>query len=168
MPCSTVTVPWAGSVASVISSGPASMSVSLARTSNVVAPESSATVAAVVDRDRRVVDARDGDRDGRRVAAVDGVGEVVGDRRAVVGVGRVGHDVRRALVDRHGAVGGVADGGDLERAAVDVGVVGEHVERRRAGVLGDGPRVVDRDRRVVDAGDGHRDRRGVAAVDACR
>ena len=46
MPWTTVAVPWAGVLASVISSGPASGSVSLARTLNVVAPESSSTVRA--------------------------------------------------------------------------------------------------------------------------
>ena len=49
-----------------------------------------------------------------------------------------------ATVDR--AVGGLGDGGDRLRAAVDVGVVGEHVDRVRARVLGDGGGVVDGDR----------------------
>ena len=47
----------------------------------------------------------------------------------------------------------------------EVGVVGQQVGRRRPGhVLGAVGGVVDRDRRVVDRGDGDRDRGGVGAA----
>ena len=72
------TVPLAGWVTEAIVMGPPSMSVSLARTSIAVAPDVLGDRGRVVDRDRGVVDAGDGDRHGGRRAAVEGVGEGVG------------------------------------------------------------------------------------------
>ena len=119
-------------------------------------------------RDRRVVAAGDGDRHCGDRAAVEGVGERVRGRAwravAVVGVGLVGEPGARPPVITTVPLAGRSSS-DRHRAGVDVGVVGQHVDRGGSGVLGHGRRVVHGRRRVVDAGDGDRDRGGGAAVE---
>ena len=82
---------------------------------------------------------------------------------AVVGVRLVGERVAAAATTTVPWAGWVAEA--ICFVPPSVGVVGEHVDRGRVGVLGDGRRVVDRDRVVVGAGHGHRDGRGRAAVE---
>ena len=117
---------------------------------------SSGVVADVVDGDRRVVDGRDRDRDGRRVVAArpvaDGVAERIGS--GVVGGRRVAD---LAGLDRGRAVARAADARDRQCVAVDIGVVGADVDELR-GVLGRRRRVVVGDRWVVDRGHGDRHR----------
>ena len=107
--------------------------------------------------------------DGRGRAAVQRVGEVVG-RRAVVAVVRVRRVAEAAAAHGNGdsAVGRVSGRGDRLRTAVDVGVVAQHVDRGRVGVLGHRGRVVDRRRRVVHAGDASRGRSRSSRRSTCR
>ena len=129
---------------------------------------------AVVGGDRRVIDGGDRQRErgGRRG---DPIGERVGDHRhsaVVVGhrreeVGTVGVDAERALGgDRGGLASGVDRGvtGDQELrhgedGALNIGVVGQEVTGD-VGIFGARRGVGDTDRRVIDRGDGERERRG--------
>ena len=122
----------------------------------------------VVHRRRRVVDAGDRDRDGRGRAAVQGVGERVRRRAgrcvAVVRIRLIGQP-RAAHGDDDRAVRRIRRRPDQLQAAIWIGVVRQHVDRGRRGVLGHSRGVVDRDRRVVHAGDRDRDGRRRAAVE---
>ena len=124
---------------------------SLARTLIVLAPESSATVAASLLATGGSLTGGDGDVDGggggAAVAVADGVGERVGTEEVGVrGVGDGG-----AADNRDRAVRALRDPGDGEGLA-DVGqdrVVGQHVDRIGARILGHRRRIAVRDRQVV-------------------
>ena len=123
--------------------------------------------------DRQPWGAGDGDRDCRLRATVERVTERVGAAAlARVAVARAA--ACRSRPRRRSVIAAVPCAGWVNRrdrlgAAVDIGVVGEHVDRRRPAVRVHPCGVADRDGRVVDGvdGDRHGRRRRVALTVAC-
>src|SRR5439155_1432695 len=110
----------------------------------------------VIDCDRRVVDAGDGDGDrGNSGVGLAGVG-LVGEAVGPVVVGRRGVTEAAVAVQGQAAMRGLADQHRAQSVAVHITVVGEHTAggHVQGGVFGGAVAVVDGDGRVVDAGDG--------------
>src|SRR5262245_64273664 len=114
---------------------------------------------AVVDRHRCFVDAGDRDHDGGDAGVGLAVVGVVSEAVGAGVVGRRGVGEAAVAVQAQTAVRGLAHQHRVQGVAVDIGVVGEHAWGTdvQGGVFGGGVAVIDRHRRVVDAGDGDHD-----------